>query len=133
MPPKIEPTMILTRSASLAFKIEFVPKSFFLAAIDSRSESNSIPSSPKSTQHGFSEDGSWIAKKLQLDFNHPLSFQLKSSQIPYHPKLCQQEFSHARHRSPYKSNSLQNLFSIAAMNSRSESNSIPRSLKSTQH
>ena len=66
--PKTEPTRIFTRSASLDLQIEFAPKSFYIAAINSRRESNSIPSSPKSTQHGFSDDGSWIAKKSPMGY-----------------------------------------------------------------
>ena len=54
--------------------------------------------------------GRGLHKKTKSDFSNPLPFQLKSTQIPYHPKLSQQGFLHARHRSPYKSNSLQNLF-----------------------
>ena len=61
---KTEPTRISTRSESLSLKIECAPKPFYLATINSRSESNSIPSSPKSTQQCFSEDRSWIAKKI---------------------------------------------------------------------
>ena len=54
--------------------------------------------------------GHGLQKNLKLDLYNPLPFQLKSNQIPYHPKLNQQGFLHAGPRSPYKSNSLQNLF-----------------------
>ena len=110
IPPAIDAARIFTRSASLALQIEFALKSFYLAAISSRSESNSITSSPKSTQHWISEIGSWIAKISNGIFNNPLPFKLKSNQIPYLPKSSQQGFVQARHRSPYKSKSLQNLF-----------------------
>ena len=83
---------------------------FYIAAINFRSESNSIPRCPKSTQHQFPEDGSWIAKKIKFDFSNSFPFQVRSIQIPYLPKSSQQGFLHARHRSPYKSNSLPNLF-----------------------
>ena len=59
--------------------------------------------SPTSIFRGWVVD---CRKKLKLDLNHPSPFQLKSSQIPYNPKLSQPGFLHARHPSPYKPNSL---------------------------
>ena len=54
--------------------------------------------------------GPGLQKHLKWEFNNPLLFKLELNQIPHIPKSSQQGFLHARHRSPYKSNSLQNHF-----------------------
>ena len=86
--------MIFASSASLALQIEFAPI-FYLAAIKSRSESNSIPSHPKS--HPTSIFTGWVMDCKKIE-NGILIIHCPSNKNPSRSQTLQKRANNDFHK-----------------------------------